>query len=121
MSSTKEPSNFLSPKSEAVRQDQNNEPTALVKEGAVPSDVKIDIASEQTKPEPESSPFGRDGVEFEENPDGASVIQSIFNMSKLFIGIGILATPHAFDHAGIWGGSIGIFCVTILCIYTIFL
>ncbi len=47
------------------------------------------------------------------------MFQSVFNMSKLFLGISILATPNAFEHAGVVAGIIGIVCVTILCIYTI--
>jgi amino acid permease len=48
----------------------------------------------------------------------ASVMQTYFNMFKCFIGIGILATPHAIQNVGIVGGACIIACCGILNMYT---
>ena len=47
-----------------------------------------------------------------------SVIQTYFNMFKCFIGIGILATPHAIQDVGIIGGAVVIICCGLLNMYT---
>jgi amino acid permease len=47
-----------------------------------------------------------------------SVLQTYFNMFKCFIGIGILATPHAIQDVGIIGGAVVIICCGLLNLYT---
>ena len=47
------------------------------------------------------------------------MLQNIINMTKLFIGIAILGTPHGFSHAGLFGGIFGLLFVVVMCIYTI--
>jgi proton-coupled amino acid transporter len=74
--------------------------------------------SSEPKPGEDVQPLSGEAPE---KAAGATVVQSIFNMSKLFLGISILATPNAFSHAGVLAGAIGILVVTILCIYTIWL
>lgn len=49
----------------------------------------------------------------------ASTPQTIFNMIKLFLGISILASPHAFSNSGVIGGIIGISFATALAITTV--
>jgi len=49
----------------------------------------------------------------------ASTPQTIFNMIKLFLGISILASPHAFSNSGIIGGIIGISTATAMAICTV--
>lgn len=49
----------------------------------------------------------------------ATTLQSIFNMIKLFLGISILASPHAFSQSGIVGGILGITLATALSITTV--
>ena len=45
-------------------------------------------------------------------------LQTSFNMLKVFIGIGILATPAGFQHIGIIGGVVGMIIVAIISMYT---
>lgn len=47
-----------------------------------------------------------------------SVAQTYANMFKCFIGIGILATPHAIQDVGIIGGAFVIICCGLLNLYT---
>lgn len=49
----------------------------------------------------------------------ASTPQTTFNMIKLFLGISILASPHAFSNSGVLGGIIGISFATVLAIITV--
>ncbi|CAI2370542.1 unnamed protein product [Moneuplotes crassus] len=49
----------------------------------------------------------------------ASTCQTILNTFKLFLGISILASPHAFMNSGIVGGIIGISLATCLSIGTV--
>jgi len=49
----------------------------------------------------------------------ASTPQTLFNMIKLFLGISILASPHAFSNSGIIGGIVGIMFATSLAITTV--
>lgn len=44
-----------------------------------------------------------------------------FNMFKIFVGIGILASPHAFSQSGILLGSLALAIIAALNIYTIFI
>ena len=44
--------------------------------------------------------------------------QTAFNMLKVFIGIGILATPASFRLIGILGGIVGMVLVGVLNVYT---
>ena len=48
----------------------------------------------------------------------SSVLQTYFNMFKVFIGIGILATPSAISKVGILGGSAAIIACGALNLYT---
>mmetsp|Transcript_17653 Transcript_17653/g.29828 ORF Transcript_17653/g.29828 Transcript_17653/m.29828 type:complete len:286 (+) Transcript_17653:421-1278(+) len=48
----------------------------------------------------------------------ASIPQTYFNMFKIFIGIGILATPSSIKQVGVIGGSVGILICGLLNIYT---
>eukprot|EP00347_Sterkiella_histriomuscorum_P000236 403376658 len=45
----------------------------------------------------------------------------IFNLFKSFVGVGILALPHTFQLVGVVGGSIGIFIIAIVSMYTMLL
>ena len=47
-----------------------------------------------------------------------SAFQTSFNMVKVFVGIGILATPASFKLIGLLGGSIGMILVGALNTYT---
>ena len=47
-----------------------------------------------------------------------SVAMTYFNMFKCFIGIGILATPHALSEVGVLGGAVGIALCGMLNMYT---
>lgn len=47
--------------------------------------------------------------------------QTIFNMLKVFIGIGVLATPASFKLVGILGGNIGMILIGSVAIYTMLL
>lgn len=49
----------------------------------------------------------------------ASTAQSVLNMIKLFLGISILASPHAFSNSGIIGGIVGISLATVMAICTV--
>jgi amino acid permease len=49
----------------------------------------------------------------------ASTIQTTLNMIKLFIGISILASPHAFSNSGVVGGILGISLATAMSICTV--
>lgn len=40
-------------------------------------------------------------------------------MTKMFLGISILATPHAFSNAGVIGGIVGVSITTCLAISTV--
>ena len=51
--------------------------------------------------------------------DKASTIQTLFNTLKLFIGISILASPHAVSNSGIVGGIIGFTLATGMAITTV--
>ena len=44
--------------------------------------------------------------------------QASFNMMKVFIGIGILATPSSFAQVGIIGGVVGMISIGIISAYT---
>jgi amino acid permease len=46
------------------------------------------------------------------------LIKTCFAMLKLFLGIGILATPYTFKKIGIVGGIIGLFLIGFLNQYT---
>lgn len=48
----------------------------------------------------------------------ASSLQTSFNMLKVFIGIGILATPASFKLIGLVGGVVGMITVGLLNMYT---
>jgi amino acid permease len=79
--------------------------------------------------EPEQKPNEKDTSLMEEvlvNEDDetfhkhkAATSQTIFNMIKLFLGISILASPHAFSNSGVIGGIIGISLATALAITTV--
>ena len=45
-------------------------------------------------------------------------MQASFNMLKVFIGIGILATPASFSQVGIVGGVFGMILVGMISMYT---
>ena len=45
-------------------------------------------------------------------------LQAFFNMIKVFVGIGILATPASFKLIGVVGGSVGMIIVGLLATYT---
>ena len=45
-------------------------------------------------------------------------VQTYFNIFKCFIGIGILATPSAFQQVGWFGGSVGIIVCGVINVYT---
>lgn len=47
-----------------------------------------------------------------------STFQTGFNMLKVFVGIGILATPASFMNVGIAGGCIGMIIIGIIATYT---
>ena len=47
-----------------------------------------------------------------------STLQTSFNMLKVFIGIGILATPSAFKAVGLVGGVVGMILIGIIATYT---
>lgn len=49
----------------------------------------------------------------------ASAPQTLFNLIKLFLGISILASPHAFSNSGLIGGILGITFATCLAICTV--
>ena len=44
--------------------------------------------------------------------------QTSFNMLKVFVGIGILATPASFATVGIIGGTVGMVFIGIIAMYT---
>ena len=48
-----------------------------------------------------------------------TTIRTTFTMVKLFIGISILASPHAFENSGVLGGIIGFTFACILSILTV--
>ena len=45
-------------------------------------------------------------------------LQASFNMMKVFIGIGILATPASFSQVGIVGGVLGMILIGVISAYT---
>ena len=45
----------------------------------------------------------------------------MFNMLKVFIGIGILATPASFGQIGLVGGTLGMIMIGIVAAYTMML
>lgn len=45
-------------------------------------------------------------------------IQTCFSMMKVFLGIGILATPATFNHIGLVGGILGLSIIGIMNGYT---
>ena len=45
----------------------------------------------------------------------------MFNMLKVFIGIGILATPASFGQIGLIGGTVGMVVIGIIATYTMML
>ena len=45
----------------------------------------------------------------------------MFNMLKVFIGIGILATPASFGQIGLVGGTLGMILIGIVAAYTMML
>lgn len=47
--------------------------------------------------------------------------QTCFNMLKIFLGIGILATPETFKSIGIVGGVLGLIIIGLLNGYTMML
>lgn len=49
----------------------------------------------------------------------ASTLQTTLNTIKLFIGISILASPHAFSNSGVVGGILGVTLTTGLAITTV--
>lgn len=49
----------------------------------------------------------------------ASTLQTTLNMIKLFVGISILASPHAFSNSGVVGGILGISLATAMSICTV--
>jgi amino acid permease len=49
----------------------------------------------------------------------ASTIQTTLNTMKLFLGISILASPHAFSNSGVVGGILGVSLTTALAITTV--
>ena len=48
----------------------------------------------------------------------ASTFQTAFNLFKVFLGIGILATPASFQSIGLVGGFLGLVFVGVLNTYT---
>lgn len=56
-------------------------------------------------------------LEFEKHK--ANECQTIFNIIKLFLGISILASPHAYAEAGLLGGAIGVAIAAILNVVTV--
>ena len=49
------------------------------------------------------------------------VFQTAFNMMKVFVGIGILATPSSFEKVGIIGGAVGLSLIGVVALYTMML
>lgn len=47
--------------------------------------------------------------------------QTVFNILKVFIGIGVLTTPAAFAKIGIIGGTVGMILIGIIAAYTMVL
>ena len=47
--------------------------------------------------------------------------QTMFNMLKVFIGIGILATPASFGQIGLVGGTMGMVLIGVVAAYTMML
>lgn len=47
-----------------------------------------------------------------------SVFATAFSMLKVFLGIGILATPQTFQKIGLIGGIVGLICIGIMNAYT---
>jgi len=45
----------------------------------------------------------------------------MFNMLKVFIGIGILATPASFGQIGLVGGTLGMILIGVVAAYTMML
>lgn len=43
---------------------------------------------------------------------------TVLNMFKVFVGIGIIATPSVFAKIGIVGGNIGMIFIAFICFYT---
>jgi amino acid permease len=48
-------------------------------------------------------------------------IHSLLNVFKGYIGISFLAIPHGFKQVGIYGAVIGLFCILLLNLYTVWL
>lgn len=48
-------------------------------------------------------------------------LQTCFNMLKIFLGIGILATPETFKKIGLVGGVLGLILIGLLNGYTMML
>ena len=49
----------------------------------------------------------------------ATTMQTTFTTIKMFVGISILASPHAFSNSGVIGGAIGIIIAVTLSILTV--
>lgn len=47
-----------------------------------------------------------------------SVLMTMFNSIKCFLGIGILATPSVYAKIGIVGGNIGLIVIAYIALYT---
>ena len=45
-------------------------------------------------------------------------LQASFNMMKVFVGIGILATPASFGQVGLVGGFVGMIIIGVIAKYT---
>ena len=84
--------------------------------------IRNDIFDLITPRKPKESKIKLDRADTESVEKGnVSTFQTLFNLLKLFIGIGLLATPASFKNVGIVGGVVFMTIIGIIAVYTMML